>query len=173
MVEYIVLPKTFIEKERWRTTLADIYHIWADKKQGISDIDFASNMRKFLQKLVDEEKMLSYRITRCKLGFRSIQDLPEWHIMMEFTGMAQLDEAFGKVVPKQGDLEKAHVSFNRFVEDNIQHALYRDWPDVLTEKTSRSKITLDPKIEKKIKGNYTTQELVESTKNIDPSIWKN
>jgi len=168
-----VLPKTFIEKERWRTTLADIYHIWADKKQGISDIDFASNMRKFLQKLVDEEKMLSYRITRCKLGFRSIQDLPEWHIMMEFTGMAQLDEAFGKVVPKQGDLEKAHVSFNRFVEDNIQHALYRDWPDMLTEKTSRSKITLDPKIEKKIKGNYTTQELVESTKNIDPSIWKN
>jgi len=168
-----VLPKTFIEKERWRTTLADIYHIWADKKHGISDIDFASNMRKFLQKLVDEEKMLSYRITRCKLGFRSIQDLPEWHIMMEFTGMAQLDEAFGKVVPKQGDLEKAHVSFNRFVEDNIQHALYRDWPDMLTEKTSRSKITLDPKIEKKIKGNYTTQELVESTKNIDPSIWKN
>ncbi len=168
-----MLPKTFIEKERWRTTLADIYHIWADKKHGISDIDFASNMRKFLQKLVDEEKMLSYRITRCKLGFRSIQDLPEWHIMMEFTGMAQLDEAFGKVVPKQGDLEKAHVSFNRFVEDNIQHALYRDWPDVLTEKTSRSKITLDPKIEKKIKGNYTTQELVESTKNIDPSIWKN
>ncbi len=168
-----MLPKTFIEKERWRTTLADIYHIWADKKHGISDIDFASNMRKFLQKLVDEEKMLSYRITRCKLGFRSIQDLPEWHIMMEFTGMAQLDEAFGKVVPKQGDLEKAHVSFNRFVEDNIQHALYRDWPDMLTEKTSRSKITLDPKIEKKIKGNYTTQELVESTKNIDPSIWKN
>ena len=168
-----MLPKTFIEKERWRTTLADIYHIWADKKHGISDIDFASNMRKFLQKLVDEEKMLSYRITRCKLGFRSIQDLPEWHIMMEFTGMAQLDEAFGKVAPKQGDLEKAHVSFNRFVEDNIQHALYRDWPDMLTEKTSRSKITLDPKIEKKIKGNYTTQELVESTKNIDPSIWKN
>ena len=168
-----MLPKTFIEKERWRTTLADIYHIWADKKHGISDIDFASNIRKFLQKLVDEEKMLSYRITRCKLGFRSIQDLPEWHIMMEFTGMAQLDEAFGKVVPKQGDLEKAHVSFNRFVEDNIQHALYRDWPDMLTEKTSRSKITLDPKIEKKIKGNYTTQELVESTKNIDPSIWKN
>ena len=44
---------------------------------------------------------------------------------------------------------------------------------MLKEKTSRSKINLDPKKEKKIKGNYTTQELVESTKNIDPSIWKN
>ena len=151
----------------------DIYHIWADKKQGISDLDFASNMRKFLQRLVDEGKMLSYRITRCKLGFRSIQDLPEWHIMMEFSGMAQLDEAFGRVVPKQGELEKAHVSFNRFVEDNIQHALYRDWPDVLTENTTHSKIKVDPKMEKKIKGNYSTQELVEATKNIDPSIWKN
>ena len=151
----------------------DIYHIWADKKQGISDIDFASNMKKFLQRLVDEDKMLSYRITRCKLGFRSIQDLPEWHIMMEFTGMAQLDEAFSRVVPKQGDLEKAHVGFNKFVEDNIQHALYRDWPDVLTENVTHSKITIDPEMEKKIKCNYSTQEVVEATKNIDPSIWKN
>ena len=151
----------------------DIYHIWADKKQGITDLDFASNIRKFLQRLVDEGKMLSFRITRCKLGFRSIQDLPEWHIIMEFTGMAQLDEAFGRVVPKQGELEKAHVSFNKFVEDNIQHALYRDWPDVLTENKTHSKITVDPEMEKKIKGNYSTQEIVESTKNIDPSIWKN
>ena len=137
----------------------DIYHIWADKKQGISDIDFANNMRNFLQRLVDENKMSSFRITRCKLGFRSIQDLPEWHIMMEFTGLAQLDEAFGRVVPRQGTMEKAHVSFNKFVEDNIQHALYRDWPDNVTKTEVQ-----EPK--------YTTQELVQATKSIDPSIWK-
>ena len=111
--------------------MADIYHIWADKKKGISDLDFANNMRKFLQRLVDEDKMNSFRITRCKLGFRSIQDLPEWHMMMEFDNMAQLDEAFGRVVPRKGQLEKEHISFNKFVEDNIQHALYRDWPDEL------------------------------------------
>ena len=137
----------------------DIYHIWADKKQGISDIDFANNMRNFLQRLVDENKMSSFRITRCKLGFRSIQALPEWHIMMEFTGLAQLDEAFGRVVPRQGTMEKAHVSFNKFVEDNIQHALYRDWPDNVTKTEVQ-----EPK--------YTTQELVQATKSIDPSIWK-
>ena len=137
----------------------DIYHIWADKKQGISDIDFANNMRNFLQRLVDENKMSSFRITRCKLGFRSIQDLPEWDIMMEVTGLAQLDEAFGRVVPRQGTMEKAHVSFNKFVEDNIQHALYRDWPDNVTKTEVQ-----EPK--------YTTQELVQATKSIDPSIWK-
>jgi hypothetical protein len=141
--------------------LADIYHIWADKKQGITDLDFAKNMRNFLQRLVDEKKMVSFRITRCKLGFRSIQDLPEWHIMMEFTGLAQLDEAFGRVVPRQGDMEKAHVSFNKFVEDNIQNALYRDWPDDLNN-------TVLTKSEEK----YTIKDIVEATKNIDPTIWK-
>jgi len=141
--------------------LADIYHIWADKKEGITDIDFAKNMRNFLQRLVNEKKMVSFRITRCKLGFRSIQDLPEWHIMMEFIGLAQLDEAFGRVVPRQGDMEKAHVSFNKFVEDNIQHALYRDWPDDL------NKPTLTKEQEK-----YTIKDIVEATKNIAPEIWK-
>ena len=139
----------------------DIYHIWADKKQGISDNDFANNMRKFLQRLVDEDKMASFRITRCKLGFRSIQDLPEWHIMMEFTGLAQLDDAFGRVVPRQGDMERAHVSFNKFVEDNIQHALYRDWPDnIPQQKTNVEKDT------------YTTEELVDATKKIYPELWQ-
>lgn len=141
--------------------MADIYHIWADKKNGITDIEFANNMRNFLQRLVDEKKMLSFRLTRCKLGFRSIQDLPEWHIMMEFTGLAQLDEAFGRVVPRQGDMERAHVSFNKFVDDNIQHALYRDWPDNLNNQTLT-----------KQQEQYTIKDIVEATKNIDPTIWK-
>jgi hypothetical protein len=109
----------------------DIYHIWADKAGDISDSDWVSNMKSFLQHLVDENKMVSYRITRCKMGFRSIQDLPEWHIMMEFTDMAQMDQAFRRVAPLEGELETKHRSFNQFVSGNIQHALYRDWPDQL------------------------------------------
>ena len=141
--------------------MADIYHIWADKKKGISDIDFASNMRKFLQHLVDEGKMNSFRVTRCKLGFRSIQDLPEWHMMMEFDNMAQLEKAFNRVVPRKGELEKEHISFNKFVEDNIQHALYRDWPDAINQPT----LTETQK-------EYTIKEVVEATKNIAPELWK-
>ena len=105
----------------------DIYHIWADKEGDISDLDWVNNMKGFLDQLQAEGKMVRYRITRCKMGFRSIQDLPEWHIMMEFTGMSQMDEAFKRVAPLEGDLEAKHKSFNQFVSGNIQHALYRDW----------------------------------------------
>jgi hypothetical protein len=35
------------------------------------------------------------------------------------------------VAPLQGELEDKHRSFNQFVAGNIQHALYRDWPDQL------------------------------------------
>ena len=110
--------------------MADIYHIWANKKQGISDVDFAAGMRKFLQHLQDEGKMNSFRITRCKLGFRSIQDLPEWHIMMEFDNMQQLDDAMTSVLRNEKNIDEAHVSFNQLVDkDTIQHFLYRDFPD--------------------------------------------
>lgn len=107
----------------------DIYHIWANKESDISDIDWVNNLRSFLDHLVTEDKMVSYRITRCKMGFRSIADMPEWHIIMEFNNMAQLDEAFKRVAPLKGELEAKHRSFNQFVSDDIQHALYRDWPD--------------------------------------------
>ena len=111
--------------------MADIYHIWANKQGEISDIDWVANMRSFLQQLVDEHKMESFRITRCKMGFRSIADLPEWHIMMEFTGMAQMDMAFQRVAPLEGELETKHKSSNQFVSGDIQHALFRDFPDDL------------------------------------------
>ena len=122
----MVLCKIIFQKE----VNLDIYHIWADKSGDISDLEWVNNMKKFLQHLVDENKMVSYRITRCKMGFRSIADLPEWHIMMEFTDMAQMETAFKTVAPLEGELEAKHRSFNQFVDGNIQHALYRDWPGV-------------------------------------------
>lgn len=107
----------------------DIYHIWANKTGDMDDREWVTNLRSFLDTLVADGDMLSYRITRCKLGFRSIADLPEWHIMMEFKDMAHLDKAFSSVSKLTGDLEDKHRSFNQFVADDIQHALYRDWPD--------------------------------------------
>ena len=107
----------------------DIYHVWADKTDDITDQAWAENLRGFLEHLVIEDKMVSYRITRCKMGFRSIADMPEWHIMMEFRDMTQLESAFRRVIPLEGELEVKHKSFNQFVGSNTQHALYRDWPD--------------------------------------------
>ena len=109
--------------------MADLYTIWANKEGDISDLDFVENMRGFLQHLVDEGKMLSFRITRCKMGFRSVADMPEWFIIMEFRDMSQIDEAFRRVAPLKGELEDKHRSFNQFVSGDIQHALWRDYPD--------------------------------------------
>lgn len=109
--------------------MADLYTIWADKKGDISDLEWVTNMRAFLQQLVDEDKMLSFRVTRCKMGFRSVADMPEWFIIMEFRDMAQIDLAFHRVAPLKGELEDKHRSFNQFVGGNIQHALWRDYPD--------------------------------------------
>ena len=48
---------------------------------------------------------------------------------MEFNDLAQLESAFARVAPQDGELEAKHKSFNQFVDDNIQHALYRDYTD--------------------------------------------
>lgn len=109
----------------------DIYTIWADKAEGITDTDWVANMRQFFDHLVSEDRMVTYRITRCKMGFRSIPDMPEWMILMEFRDMGQMDRAFQRVARKEGELEDKHRSFNQFVGSNIQHALFRDFPDQL------------------------------------------
>ena len=109
----------------------DIYTIWADKEGDISDLDWVNGMKSFFDHLKSENKLMDYRITRCKMGFRSIADMPEWMILMEFRDMAQMDEAFKRVAPLEGELETKHKSFNQFVGSDIEHALFRDYPDQL------------------------------------------
>jgi hypothetical protein len=107
----------------------DLYTIWADLEGVISDLVWVKGMISFFDHLISEGKMESYRITRCKMGFRSIADMPEFMILMEFTDMGQMDNAFKRVAPLEGELEVKHKSFNQFVAGNIQHALFRDFPD--------------------------------------------
>lgn len=105
------------------------YHIWADLKEGSDPKIFSANLKKFLEKLVSLDKMDSYSITRMKLGFRSM-DLPEFHIIMKFKTMQDLDDAMTSVIGNDNDIETEHVSFNSMIDqDTIQHALYRDYPD--------------------------------------------
>ena len=117
-------------------------------------------MRLFLDKLVEHNKMDTYRITRMKLGFRSM-DLPEFRIDMEFESMQKLDDAMTITVADK-DVDKVHVGFNQYVDVNtIQHFLYRDYPDNFTQ----TKLKMHEE-------KYTTEELVKATKSIDPSIWE-
>ena len=155
--------------------MADIYHIWADHKQGVDSYDFAKKMRKFLDGLVEMGRMNSYRLTRSKLGFRSM-DMPEFHIMMEFSNMQQLDDAMTAILRNEKNIDKSHVSFNQLVDkETIQHFLYRDFPDQLTEQPKQVKIKkkLDPELEKRMYGTWSVEEIVESMKRNYPDIWKN
>jgi hypothetical protein len=140
--------------------LANIYTIYADHKENISAHDFVAKMKLFLDKLVEHNKMTTYRITRMKLGFRSM-DLPEFRIDMEFESMQQLDDAMDITISDSG-VDKTHVGFNQFVDtETIQHFLYRDFPDNL----NKPKLTETQK-------QFTIKEIVEATKRVDPEIWK-
>ena len=140
--------------------MADIYHIWADHKQGVDAYDFANKMRKFLDGLVQMDRMNSYRLTRSKLGFRSM-DMPEFHIMMEFDNMQQLDDAMTSIIRNEKNIDESHVSFNSLVDkETIQHFLYRDFPDDI----QKPKATVQQK-------EFTTEEIVEATKKIKPELW--
>ena len=141
--------------------MADIYTIYADHKDNITAHEFVAKMKLFLDKLVEHNKMIKYRITRMKLGFRSM-DLPEFRIDMEFDNMQKLDDAMTITIADK-DVDKVHVGFNQYVDvDTIQHFLYRDFPDNI-EQTK-------PKVQEE--KQYTTEELIKATKSIDPDIWK-
>ena len=111
----------------------DVYTIYADHTPKINAYHFAKKMKLFLDKMVELGHMESYRLTRMKLGFRSM-DLPEFRIDMEFKNMTQLDNAMSSVVSNEKNIESDHVGFNQLVDvETIQHFLYRDFPDNLTE----------------------------------------
>jgi hypothetical protein len=159
MEEYTASHRTYTEKARWRITLANIYTIYADHKNSITAHEFVIKMRLFLDKLVQHNKMDTYRITRCKLGFRSI-DLPEFRIDMEFKSMQQLDDAMTITIADK-DVDEVHVGFNQYVDTNtIQHFLYRDFPDDIQQTKSTVK-----------QKEFTIEEIVEATKNIKRDLW--
>ena len=138
----------------------NVYTIYADHKENISAHYFVEKMRMFLDALVQHNKMVSYRITRMKLGFRSM-NLPEFRIDMDFESMQQLDDAMDITISDK-DVDKTHVGFNQYVDtDTIQHFLYRDFPDDLNK----------PKLTETNKQ-FTIKEIVEATKRVDPEIWK-
>ena len=107
----------------------DLYTIYADHNKNINAKEFIEKMKPFLDGLVELNKMVSYRITRAKLGFRSM-DLPEFRIDMNFNNMQQLDDAITSIIRNEKSIDDKHVNFNKLVDtETIQHFLYRDYPD--------------------------------------------
>jgi hypothetical protein len=105
----------------------DIYNAWFDLKPGVSDMEFSDRLVAYMDSLKNDGLMLGWRLTRRKLGL-SAAPVGEFHLMMEFTGMAQLDQAFARVGSRREPVEGVHFGVNSLVQ-NAQFALYRDFPD--------------------------------------------
>lgn len=105
----------------------DIYHIWCDLKPGIKDTTFTDSASSFLTTLVEDGTLQGYRIMRRKLGL-GIAELGQFHLMLEFDNLSQLDAAFTTVATRDEPIESFHHAVNSLVS-SIKFALYRDFPD--------------------------------------------
>jgi hypothetical protein len=105
----------------------DIYHIWCDLKPGVSDTEFVDAAETYLNHLKAQDRLASFRITRRKLGLGAA-GLQEFHLMLEFTDLAQLDSAFNEVASRADPVESFHHAVNSKVS-SVSFALYRDFPD--------------------------------------------
>jgi hypothetical protein len=105
----------------------DIYNAWFDLKPGVSDMEFSGRLAAYMDHVKNDGLMQGWRLMRRKLGL-SAAPVGEFHLMMEFTGMAQLDQAFGRVGSRREPVESVHFGVNSLVQ-NVQFALYRDFPD--------------------------------------------
>jgi hypothetical protein len=105
----------------------DIYHSWFNLKEGVSDAEFARHLAGYMSHLKEQGRIADWRLTRRKLGLAP-SFLPEFHVMLEITGLAQLDDAFAEVTTRAGAVETFHQAVNSRVRD-VFFALYRDFSD--------------------------------------------
>lgn len=109
----------------------DHYHVWFNLKDGVRDTDFADRAHAYLGHLKAAGLITGYRLARRKLGLGP-SSLPEFHIVMEVDGLAQLDRAFAHVAARTDPAEGLHHAVNSLVKDTL-FALYRDFPDEVRE----------------------------------------
>lgn len=105
----------------------DIYEIWFNLREGVSDLAFADAARAYLDHLKATGGLKAWRLTRRKLGLGP-PSLPEFHLSLEFDGLAGLDAAFVTVSSRADPVESFHHAVNSKVRDTM-FALYRDFPD--------------------------------------------
>lgn len=105
----------------------DLYHIWCDLGDGVSDSEFTDALARFLDRLQQDGRIAGWRLTRKKLGLAPAS-LGEFHIMVEIENLAQLDRAFAAAAARTDPIEEIHHAVNSRVR-NATFALYRDFPD--------------------------------------------
>ena len=109
----------------------DVYHIWCNLAPGVHDLEFAEDLHRYLDHLRERGAIRGYRVTRAKLGLRP-SELREFHIMLDFDDLAQVQAAFDTVASRAEPVEGLHHAVNSKVRD-VMFALYRDFPDAVRQ----------------------------------------
>lgn len=107
--------------------MVDVYQAFFNLKPGVKDLDFHKALQDYMSYLQERGDLKSWRLLRRKLGLGP-PSLGEFHLIMEFDGLAALDRAFGHVASRSGEVEEKHFCVNHLVE-HVQFSLYRDFPD--------------------------------------------
>jgi uncharacterized protein DUF6614 len=105
----------------------DLYHIWCDLRPDVRDTALVEAARAYLGHLKSEGLIEGWRLTRRKLGLGA-PGLGEFHLIIETTDLAQLEQAFQCVSSRSEPIESVHHGLNSLVQ-NVTFALYRDFPD--------------------------------------------
>ena len=105
----------------------DYYHTWFDLKPGVSDVEFAEHLGRYLGKLRADGRIAGYRLSRRKLAL-GLEALGEFHAVIEVEDLAQLERAFVAVSERANPIESLHAAVNQQVT-GFRAALYRDFPD--------------------------------------------
>src|SRR5258708_32149446 len=96
-------------------------------KAGVSGVEFSDRLKTYMDSLKSDGLMQGWRLTRRKLGL-SAAPVGEFHLMMEFLDLAQLDSAFNRGGSRREPIEGGHLRGNS-LDANVQFAMYRDVPD--------------------------------------------
>src|SRR5258708_19539301 len=106
--------------------MMEIYKAWCDLKPGVSDLEFSDRLAAYMDSLKNDGLMQGWRLMRRKLGL-SAAPVGEFHLMMEFTGMAQLDQAFGRAGSRREPGETVHFGANSLAP-TVPFPLLPDFP---------------------------------------------
>jgi len=103
------------------------YTMWVNLKDGRRDLEFAEAVAAYLGHLQSAGKIERWSLARRKFGFGP-DALGEFMITVSCKDLAQLDQAFGVVATRAGEVERLHMPVYSMVTD-FKSALYRDFPD--------------------------------------------
>jgi len=109
----------------------NVYQAFFTLKPGIRDMDFVAGLDDYMGYLKSHGDIEGWRLLRRKLGLGP-REMGDWHLMIEVKDMAQLDQAFGHVATRTGEVETKHHGVNHMI-DSVTFALYRDFPDDVRE----------------------------------------